>query len=202
MAKYLRKKTREENRPGYGYALPFFAVLAVLTVVSFIIPLRPTQSYSEKRNLAEFPEFSVDAVISGDYFDDITTWFSDTFPGRESWIRLSDNISAFHGYSEITIEGDIMISETVPATAPPRIESTEATEVPAQTESEGSVDATEQTQAAGEEENIWGGVQFDPEQVIKIDSVIQIGDSAFSSLAFSASESERYTRTLSNFADL
>ena len=65
------------------------AALAVLTVVAFIIPLRPTQSYSEKRSLAQFPEFSTEALLSGDYFDDITLWFSDTFPGRESWLQLS-----------------------------------------------------------------------------------------------------------------
>lgn len=47
-----------EFRPKAFYAIPFFAALAVLTVVSFIIPLRPPQSYSEKRALAEFPALS------------------------------------------------------------------------------------------------------------------------------------------------
>ena len=47
------------------YAVPFFVVLIVLTVVAFIIPLRPTRSYNEKRNLAKFPEFSMEALTAG-----------------------------------------------------------------------------------------------------------------------------------------
>ena len=49
------------NKPSSGLklAMPFFITLAILTVVSFIIPLRPTQSQMEKRNLAQFPEFSI-----------------------------------------------------------------------------------------------------------------------------------------------
>ena len=91
----------KKHTPSWKLAIPFFLVLGVLTVVSFIIPLRPTQSYEEKRNLAEFPEFSWETLVSGDYFDDITLWFSDTFPGRESWISLSSNLTTLHGHSEI-----------------------------------------------------------------------------------------------------
>ena len=68
--KYLQKKPLRRKEPGIGYVIPFFVVMAVLTVVSFIIPLRPTVSYIEKRSLAEFPEFSMEAFTSGDYFDD------------------------------------------------------------------------------------------------------------------------------------
>ena len=68
---------KQENggrQPSGRYAIPFFAVLAIIAVISFIIPLRPTVSYLEKRELAKFPEFSVEALLSGDYFDDITLW--------------------------------------------------------------------------------------------------------------------------------
>ena len=95
--KYLQKKTSNPKEPGIGYAIPFFVVLAVLSVVSFIIPLRPTVSYIEKRSLAEFPEFSVEALTSGDYFDDISTWFSDTFPGREGWLDVATRLNNSHG---------------------------------------------------------------------------------------------------------
>ena len=74
-----KKQEKEQKDSGLRLVIPFFVVLAVLTVVSFILPLRPTRSQMEKRNLAEFPAFSVEALVSGDYFDDISTWFSDTF---------------------------------------------------------------------------------------------------------------------------
>ena len=104
-------ESKQQKTPvNFRFAIPFFVILTVLTVCSFIIPLRPTRSQSEKRNLAEFPEFSVEALLSGSYFDDISLWFSDTFPGRESWIELSGAVSELHGYSEITIQVDLPIS--------------------------------------------------------------------------------------------
>ena len=45
--KFSRKAPVRRREPGIGHVIPFFAVLAVLTVVSFIIPLRPTVSYIE-----------------------------------------------------------------------------------------------------------------------------------------------------------
>ena len=74
--KFSRKAPVRRKEPGISHVIPFFVVLAVLTAVSFIIPLRPTVSHIEKRNLAEFPEFSMKDLVSGDYFDDITTWFA------------------------------------------------------------------------------------------------------------------------------
>ena len=57
---------KKHDKKGFLLALPFFLVLSVLTVVSFLIPMRPTFSDSEKRELTPFPEFSVEALISGD----------------------------------------------------------------------------------------------------------------------------------------
>ena len=111
--RYLRKE-KKSNQPKWGYAVPFFAVLGILTVVSFLIPLRPEVSYSEKRELAKFPEFSFTALADGSYFDDISLWFSDTFPGRETWITLANYDDSLHGYSQISISGELPVTETVP----------------------------------------------------------------------------------------
>ena len=140
----MSERNEQQKDTGLRWAVPFLLTLAVLTVVSFIIPLRPTQSQSEKRNLAEFPAFSWDSLVSGDYFDDITLWFSDTFPGRESWLEVSAATKSLHGYSEISIDGDLPVMETVPevpsayippeTTLPP--ETQEADAVPGETEPE------------------------------------------------------------------
>ena len=167
---------------------PFFLVLGILTVVSFLLPLRPTRSNIEKRELAKFPEFSWEALGSGSYFDDITTWFSDTFPGREGWISLSASINELHGHSEITIQGDLPMSETVPQIPDP----TEAvpTEVTQATEAE--EDPTEPT--------AWGGVAVTEEHEIELGTVIQIGDTAFNYQGFSQEESDRYAALVSDLA--
>ena len=93
-----RKGSHEQRAPRSAWVtLPFFAVLAVLTVVAFILPLRPTQSLAEKRNLAAFPAFSGKSLWSGDYFDQINTWFADTFPGRDAYISVAQQVDELHG---------------------------------------------------------------------------------------------------------
>lgn len=190
---FLSKKKRYT---GVKLVIPFFLTLAVLTVVSFIIPLRPTQSQMEKRNLARFPEFSLEALTSGTYFDDITTWFSDTFPGRESWLTLSSNIASLHGHSDFAIAGDLPVVETVPVEIPkptmPEEPNASSSEVPEATEA-----ATEPTEAG------WGGVDAADDAEIELGggTVIQIGDAAFNAVGFSQIYSNKYAETLSKFAD-
>lgn len=150
------EKQKSNTKLSPRLAIPFFVVLGVLTVCSFLIPLRPTVSYTEKRELAKFPAFSVEALISGEYFDDITIWFSDTFPGREGWMELSTAINSTHGYSEIAIQGQMPVSveaspesiEELPQAPEPTASVPAATEA---TESAEETQAEEETQP--EEEN-------------------------------------------------
>ena len=181
---------------GAKLVIPFFLALAVLTVVSFIIPLRPTQSQMEKRNLAEFPEFSMEALASGSYVGNISTWFSDTFPGRESWLTLSSNISSLHGHSDFAIAGDLPVVEVIPEEIPePTLQS--KPEAPLSETAEATEAATEPTEAK------WGGVDAADDAEIELGggTVIQIGDAAFNAVGFSQVYSDKYAETLSKFAD-
>ena len=93
--KRITKKRFEQE-----LAAPFLVVFSVMTVIGFVLPMRPTTSMREKRILREFPAFSVSTLLSGDYFDDITAWFSDTFPGRETMLEISDRMDALHGLAQ------------------------------------------------------------------------------------------------------
>ena len=95
-----RAKRREEAKRRTRIAVPFFAVLFALTIAAFILPLRPTESASEKRKLTEFPAFSVDTLLSGEYFDGIGLWFSDTFPFRDYWLSVSARLGELHGIND------------------------------------------------------------------------------------------------------
>ena len=207
--KFLRKKVFRPNEPGAGYAFPFFAILAVLTVVSFIIPLRPTVSYIEKRSLAEFPEFSVESLTSGDYFDDISTWFSDTFPGRESWIVLASNAESFHGYSEVMIAADpeeFLPYDTLPAETEPQ--ETEDTTLPEETDATEAVEETteelivlEEVTAPDAPVEEWGGVDAGDNAIFTAGAVIQIGDHLFQQQGFSQYQSDRFISTVNKIAE-
>ena len=194
----MSEMNNEQNKKpdtGIKWVIPFLLTLAVLTVVSFIIPLRPTQSQSEKRNLAQFPEFSVEALISGDYFDDITLWFSDTFPGRETWLEVSSVTGSFHGYSEISIEGDLPVPETVPE-VPEVYIPPETTQPPATEETQAEEPAAEETEP---QETEWKGVDAGEVEIMFTETAIQIGDAVYSAQGFSQVESDNYIAIVNNF---
>lgn len=102
----------------------FFITLYLGTFIAFIIPLRPTYSETEKRELKSFPQFSFTALKSGSYFDDITTWFSDTFPFRENLTKLNTSVQKLYGIAKIDIHGDVEVGDEIPD-APLIEESTE-----------------------------------------------------------------------------
>lgn len=192
--RYLRKE-QKSYEPKWGYAVPFFVALGVLTVVAFLIPLRPEVSYSEKRELAAFPEFSLSALADGSYFDDITLWFSDTFPGRETWITLANYDDSFYGYSEISIQGELPVTETVP----PIPENPEPAAPAPVKETEGAEET--QPQQTQHEETEWGGVDAgDAVEIIRNMTTFQIGDSAFIFQNFCQETSDSYAAILNQLA--
>ncbi len=187
-------KNNKPKEPNQGYAIPFFLALAILTVVAFIIPLRPTQSQAEKRALAEFPEFSVEALVSGSYFDDITTWFSDTFPGRESWLSLSADVEALHGKNDIVIHGDLPpVEEPAPTETEPT--ETEPTE-PIPTETIVLQETTPPTIPVEE----WGGVDAGQAE-ITFGSVLQINDAAYNYFRQSEYVSDKYIAMVNSLVE-
>ena len=194
---------------GARFAIPFFAVMAVLTVVAFIIPLRPTQSYSEKRALAKFPEFSVEALVSGTYFDDINIWFSDTFPGRESWVSFAQGVEEYYGVSDIVIHGDLPVNDSVPSADLSENQGEDEPEETAQPQPtptpepapEVTPDAPVITEAPDAPIEEWGGVDAGDGADIILGTVIQIENFAFSYFGFSQYWSDTYVSTINSFAE-
>jgi hypothetical protein len=92
----------------------FFITLYLGTVLAFIIPLRPTYSETEKRSLQQFPEFTLEALYTGDYFDNITLWFSDTFPLREGMTKVNTALKSLSGFSSVKIHGDVEGGDDIP----------------------------------------------------------------------------------------
>ena len=178
---------QEQVHPhGLKLVLPFLVVLALLTMVSVVIPLRPTVSESEKRELTKFPAFSVETLLSGEYFDEITLWFSDTFPGREGWLDVAKRTESLHGYSDVSIvEGDF-VGELLN---------------PVEQESSGVLDETEVTPTPEPTPEQWGGVDAGDDAEIYMSGVIQIGDSAFNRLGFSKDCSAMYSESMNRLGD-
>ncbi len=82
----------------------FFVLLFAGAAVAVYLPLRPTYSEAEKRELTKFPEFSVASLLDGSYFSGISTWYADTFPFRETFIDVNSKIKSYYGVGD-TING-------------------------------------------------------------------------------------------------
>lgn len=106
------EKSQQDNKPltederkkklavkiNIGVCTAFFAVVAV----GLLVLPRPTVSESEKRNLATFPKFTWDAYWSGDYTSDISYFFNDTVPFRDTFKAIGAGFRSLFGF---TIDG-------------------------------------------------------------------------------------------------
>ena len=196
--KKMRSSTRQERRRlrRIKLAAPFFTVLFVLGLIALIIPLRPTESMREKRRLAQFPELTISSLFSGDFFDSVSTWYSDTFPGREAWLSVATTLNNFHGITTNVIDYTQLTQNTVddmPDVLPtPTLtvpEQGELTDEPTETPEPTPVPTPEPTpyfveiDTPTESVETWGGLGDNDEKVIH-GTALQIGGAAFEKFSF------------------
>jgi len=75
----------------------FATVLGVFSIIGLISSLRPTVSMTEKRELAKFPDFTIEGLWDGSYFKAVDVWYSDTYPLRETMILASQKLQSLYG---------------------------------------------------------------------------------------------------------
>lgn len=107
-AKLRSKRTNERT------VSLFLAVLYLLALISLIIPLRPSYSELEQRNLTKFPKPTLATIGSGEFFEDMNTWFADTFPFREQFLKLETSIAHLYGVQSATVVGDVGKADEIP----------------------------------------------------------------------------------------
>lgn len=163
-------------------AASFFVMLYVGAIIAFSIPIRPDYSASEKRYLAQFPDFSREALLSGDYFNDISTWFSDTFPFRDLLTQTGTKIKSLYGFNSINIHGDVEKGDDIPD-APMEIPSTEPSTEPETTET------TEPTEPRDEETDL---------QTQTLGAIIVAGDAGYEYYTYSNDLAPRFISSVSN----
>lgn len=92
------RKKKLALRINIGVCTVFFAVVAV----GLLVLPRPTVSESEKRNLATFPQFTWDAYWSGKYTENISYFFNDTVPFRDTFKSIGAGFRSLFGF---TVDG-------------------------------------------------------------------------------------------------
>lgn len=108
------RHAKQYKRGSRGKAAVFFLALYAFAVFSMLLPLRPTESAMEKRKLTEFPEFSVQALATGEYTKGIDTWFADTFPLRDMFFQLNSWVQSFYGIKSVQVVGTVEQGDEIP----------------------------------------------------------------------------------------
>jgi hypothetical protein len=80
-------------------AYVFILCISILGL-SFLLLPKKNISINEKRNLSQFPELSVNNLVSGNYMDSIDLYFADHFPWREQFIGVANSIASKRGFAD------------------------------------------------------------------------------------------------------
>ena len=88
---YLDSEPKPNLKSGklrFAPAVLFIAFVFGLAIW-FLVNPKADYSSSEKRYLQQFPETSVDTVLSGEFSEKFETYFADHFPQRNMWVGLN-----------------------------------------------------------------------------------------------------------------
>lgn len=219
----------EEPKGALPRMVSFFAALGLLTALAFIIPLRPSYSEHELRELAELPKFSAAALMDGSYFSGLNTWFADTFPLRDSFLTVQNQVEQLYGVQTQTITGTVSQGDEIPTvpsqpedasppddtsieppqeedTAPEPVQSEPADGQPGseptqeETQEEPQEPAEEELPAEEPEEDLEIPELDDDAVVEKLSAVLTIDNAAYEYYNFVLDSADRYTDAVNSAA--
>ncbi len=206
--KYVPKRKEKKNThvlPTLGICV-LGGVIVVLTVLGFCLPLRPTYSEMELRQLAEFPTPTVETVLNGDFFTDVSLWFSDTFPFREGFVSLANDLEDLYGFGSVKVVGNVDAGDEIPD-VPADSSDTTTPEEPSETpdtddETTGSPDENTDDTEQTEDEDI-ELPDLDPDAKVEtLGVLLVIDDAAYEYYNFTQDEATQYINAINRAGDL
>lgn len=87
----------------------FVVVIAVFFVVGLAFFARPSGlDETENRNLTEFPEITLQGLLSDEWTGQVSLWYSDTYPLRNSMIAANSALKSLYGIrgEQVVIGGE------------------------------------------------------------------------------------------------
>ncbi len=208
---FLRKRKQVKKKYTALRILVPLCCLILMTVIGLIIPIRPTVSSVEKRNLTSFPEFSVGDFLDGTYTSNISLWFADTFPMRDQLIAGNDMVTSLYGLNEQQIYGEMKRGDDIPdldsveSVDTSGVNQSEASQAEPQTGSEPETQQDSQTEVQTEAQT---EAQTEPETEPQVDGTIHdegetfgtvyVADNrAFSVYYFNQTAADTYAQAIS-----
>lgn len=83
------------------YTVLLAILLSVMLGVGIwsLVDVDATESKLENRRLSEKPAFTWASLLDGSYISQLETYYSDTFPGRDTLLKLNKQLNQFYYYS-------------------------------------------------------------------------------------------------------
>lgn len=102
---YLKNNIRCLRRWQKLYCAAFCIGFGVFGILGLNMDLRPKISLLEKRVLAKLPQVSFSGIWNGDFFDGLVTWYSDTYPTRDTMLTVDSEIENWYGIRGTALYG-------------------------------------------------------------------------------------------------
>lgn len=122
--KFINKNNAVHKRFWQIGIRTFFVFLFVIAFIGLLLPLRPKESELEKRELSKFPKPTISTVLNGEFFSDISTWYADTFPFRETLMsanaKMKNSMVLRHRKSMVMLHRVMKFLTRMPRWKPPR----------------------------------------------------------------------------------
>ena len=97
--KYTERTPKRRRRSNIVYLVSLLFTFEVIGMGLLILP-RSTESITEKRELAKFPELTPESYFSGDFTEGVAEWFSDTVPFRDELTGISTALRELKGFRQ------------------------------------------------------------------------------------------------------
>ncbi|MCD7758056.1 MAG: hypothetical protein LUH45_07785 [Clostridiales bacterium] len=189
----------------------FLLFLTVMTALALYLPIRPTWSDLENRTLTEFPTPTVVRVLNGSFFDDVNTWFADTFPMRERFLAAQNTMESFYGLQSHKVVGDVTEGDDIPETGRTDSDTSqgsdteETTEPAADTSAEAetnAADSAEEEQPTEEDEPAEEDDDITADEVQTLGALLVIRDAAYEYYNFVQDTADDYIDMVNRAAKL
>ena len=112
----MRKANMKPTKVQIAVCVVFAALIFVFTALFIVLPDRDV-SEQEGRALQKFPQFSLETLIGGDFTSQISDYFADQFPLRDTFVGVKGavRIAALHGENNsVTLGKSGYIVENAP----------------------------------------------------------------------------------------
>ena len=119
--------------------LGFLALLVVMGFIGLLWFARPKTSVIEKRDLTEFPKFTLQGVWDGSFCSQVDTWYADTYPLREGLISMDTKLESLYGVRGEQIVAGGQVADEIPDESVDLAELARRDETEAPTEAAGGV---------------------------------------------------------------